>query len=319
MHSDPNSQWQLRGPSCLDDAALLSFLLTRGGAPGPQTFALAGRVLNAAQGLAGLTQAREGELCAVPGIGPSRARRLMALVELSRRMSEQPIRRGEPCVAPDQVYRMVRGRLRDQRQESFWILMLDTRARPLELLEVARGGRNTVSVGPAEVFEPALRAGAAQLVLIHNHPSGDPEPSPLDRLMTKRLEAAGELMGITVVDHVIIGRSRYSSMAERGLMQGNEADFRPGPAGTPCFAGEVRAVDFNGRRAPRPIQERARPSVETQLSLAFERERTAWQLPEQLPLPYLLQGRLPFASCDASSPTEADTDPGSWGAVSDAG
>jgi len=308
MHSDPDTQWQLRGPASLDDAALLSFLLTRGGAPGPETLGLAGRVLDAEGGLAGLGHARQGELCAIPGIGPSRARRLLALVELSRRLAERPVAAGERCLDPNQVYRMVRGRLRDRRQESLWLLMLDQRGRRIELLEIARGGRNTVSVAPAEVFEPAIRAGATQLVLIHNHPSGDPEPSRQDRLMTERLRAAGELLGILVVDHVIIGQSSYSSLSERGLWnEGPAASAAHSDFGI-CSAGELQVSDGRGSMKRRSPRSGRKSQPERHPKVALEDEPTPWLLPDQLPLPFLLQLRLPFASSDAPGSTLADDD-----------
>ena len=308
MHNDPTTQWQLRGPSCLDDASLLSFLLTRGGAPGQRALALAGRVLDTEGGLAGLRQSRQGELCEIPGIGPCRAQRLLALVELSRRLEERPVRAGERCLSPDIVYRMVRGRLRDRRQESLWSLMLDQRGRRLELLEIARGGRNTVSVSPAEVFEPALRAGAAQLILIHNHPSGDPEPSAADRKMTERLRAAGDLLGVVVVDHVIVGQSSYSSLSERGLWHEGPTDWTEKSARAACTAGEIQVSDAGGGLVQsggrtRPAQEAAKKP-----KLSLEDEPTPWVFPDQLPLPFLLQLRLPFASSDAISSTLAGTD-----------
>jgi DNA repair protein RadC len=318
MHSDPDTQWQLRGPTCLDDAALLSFLLTRGGAPGHSTLDLAARVLDVGGGLGGLRHARQGELCEIPGIGPSRAKRLLALVELSRRLSEHPVPEGERCLAPDVVYRMVRGRLRDCRQESLWSLMLDQRGRRIELLEIARGGRNTVSVSPAEVFEPALRAGAAQLILIHNHPSGDPEPSPQDRQMTERLRAAGDLLGILVTDHVIIGRSSYSSLVERGLWHEGRTDWATRSGAVVCSASELQVSDAGETAKHTTRHPPARASAESaqRVGVALEDEHTPWVLPDQLPLPFLLQLRLPFASCDAPSATQADTDPRSWGELS---
>jgi DNA repair protein RadC len=275
-------------------------------------------VLDIGGGLTGLCHARQGELCEIPGIGPSRAKRLLALVELSRRIAERPVITGEMCVEPDRVYRMIRGRLRDRREESFWLLMLDSQGRHIELLEVARGGRNTVSVSPVEVFEPALRAGAAQLILIHNHPSGNPEPSRQDRLMTERLRAAGDVLGITVIDHVIIGRSSYSSLAERGLWDDRDRPSGHRSEAAVCTASDLRTCDASdqpGHRPPRvPRQDRSSSPGHPSL----EDEPTPWLLPDQLPLPFLLQLRLPFASCDAFSPTMADTDPRSWGEISDA-
>lgn len=304
MTLDPDTQWLLRGPRCLDDATLLSFLLTRGGAPGPSTLRLASLVLERGGGLLGLPRAREGELCEVPGIGPSRARRLLALVELARRLDERPVLRGEPCADPDSIYRLVRGQLRDRRQESLWVLLLDSRGRRLDLVEVARGGRNAVTVTPAEVFEPALREGAAQLVLIHNHPSGDPEPSPQDQVLTERLQSAGELLGVTVADHIVVGGASYSSLAERGLLRWPPTGFDPAPTGL-----EARDLECSDGAAcpamPQPTNAEAEPSADVKL----QNEATPWVLPEQLPLRFLWQLGLPFGgpALGGGAPTQEDT------------
>jgi hypothetical protein len=196
--------------------------------------------------------------------------------------------------------------------------MLDQRGRRIELLEIARGGRNTVSVAPAEVFEPALRAGAAQIVLIHNHPSGDPEPSPQDRQMTERLRAAGDLLGILVADHVIIGHSSYSSLVERGLWHGDRTDWATRSSALVCSASELQVSDGGGatKHATKRPPPRASAKSAQRVGVSLEDEHTPWVLPDQLPLPFLLQLRLPFASCDAPSATLADTDPRSWGDLS---
>ena len=298
MHRDPDSWWRLRGADSLDDTALLSFLLTRGGAPGPSTVGLAQAVLGKAGGLAGLPRMGEAEFCTVPGVGPSRARRLLAFVELARRLSERPVPRGADCSNPESIYRMVRGRLLERRQETLWVLLLDARGRKIELLELARGGRNAVSVSPAEVFERGIREGASQLVLIHNHPSGDPEPSPQDRGLTQRMQRAGEILGVAVVDHIIVGRNSYCSLAARGLLPGegsSRCDLRDEGS-----AHELRASD-GGRTALLDRRE--------QRTRLRDEETTAWVFPEQLPLPFQ-QGDLAWFDCGRAGDTlDAGTDP----------
>ena len=305
MHSDPNSQWDLRGPECLDDLSLLSFLLTRGGAPGPGALQVAGHVLEALGGLPGLMSACEAELCSVRGIGPSRARKLVALTQLARRAIEEPLRPGEVCSDPERVHRFVRGRLGHQRTESLWVLLLDDHARLIRQLEVARGRRNAVSVTPSDIFEPALRAGAAQVILVHNHPSGEIEPSRLDRALTERLVAAGDLLGIRVTDHLVVSLCNYSSLAELGLMGASIPGFLPEPASSQYTAGEVTPLDSVYDRAlPHGVSNAKQGVAEEQNNL--EDEETVWQLPEQLSIPFLRQLELPLESKKECSPTWDD-------------
>ncbi|MCP4868394.1 MAG: DNA repair protein RadC [Proteobacteria bacterium] len=216
MYEDPDTRLAQLGASSLADAELLSFLLTRGGAPGEHALGTARRVLEAATDLPHLAAMGEGELIEVPGIGPVRARRVVALAALARRISERPWPRGEAYTGPRKVYESLRGRLGTERAEVFLVVLLDSRLRKLRELEVCRGGRNSVSVLPRDVLEPALREGASALVVVHNHPSGDPTPSGEDIALTHRLAAASDLLGVALHDHVIIGDGRFASLAELG-------------------------------------------------------------------------------------------------------
>jgi len=216
MYDDPDTRLAHLGADSLSDSELLSFLMTRGGAPGEAALGTARRVLEAATDLPHLAAMGEGELIGVPGIGPVRARRVLALAALARRISERPWPRGESYTGPRRVYESLRGRLGTERTEVFLVLLLDSRLRKLRELEVCRGGANAVSVLPRDVLEPALREGASALVVVHNHPSGDPTPSPEDLVLTERLGAAAELLGLALHDHVIIGDGRFCSLAELG-------------------------------------------------------------------------------------------------------
>jgi DNA repair protein RadC len=217
MTIDPTTRLDLLGPSRLGDDELLSFLLCRGAVPGPQALATA-RALLGNDDLATLIRRGSVELCDTHGVGPARARGLRALFELGRRMAENPLPRGAPCDNPQAVFESLRGRLGQARQESFVVLLLDSRLRMLSELEVCRGSANSVCVDPREVFGPAIRDGAAAVVLVHNHPSGDPTPSRADIELTERLFVAGELLGVEVIDHVIIGDGRFYSFAEEDGM-----------------------------------------------------------------------------------------------------
>ncbi len=225
MLDDPQTRLRDHGPDVLTDSELLSFLLTRG-APGPAAVTTARDLLQHAGSLAGLARLGERELVSVPGIGPGRASRVQALTAMAQRIAERPIARGAVFAGPRAIYEGVRVRLGRSQTERFLVVLLDARLRKLGEVQVCSGGRNTVSVLPCDVFEPAVRARASAVVLVHNHPSGDPTPSPEDVALTDRLAAAGDLLGISVQDHVVIGDGRFASMAEMGL-------FDPAPPGVP--------------------------------------------------------------------------------------
>jgi DNA repair protein RadC len=215
---DPDTRMSLVGPSALGDAELLSFLLTRGGPPGLGALDLARRVLSAVGGAQALPRSTEGSLQSVAGIGPARARRLLAAVFFAERMHERRVARGDRISAPSEVYEVLRGRARRATQEHFWVIALDARSRRLSMEEVARGGRSQVHVDVAQVFRTPLIEGADAVLVAHNHPSGDPAPSPQDLALTKRLAAAGELLGIDVLDHVIVGHDSWASLRELGYL-----------------------------------------------------------------------------------------------------
>lgn len=227
---DPGARLDLHGPDGLADAELLAFLLTRGGPPGAQAVDLARRVLARVGGLGALPRARESDLLLVPGVGPSRARRIRAVGTLALRMAERPLRRGALIDSPRQVYESLRGRCRRLRVEHFWVLALDARGRRLACEEVARGAPNRVHICPRDVFARAVADGASAVVLAHNHPSGDPTPSAEDLALTEELAHVGELLGITVRDHVIVGDGRFASLAELGHLPLEPAGFRRGAA-----------------------------------------------------------------------------------------
>ena len=246
MLVDPDRSLQTRGADSLDDAELLSFLFSRG-KPGEVAVEVARQLLHRAGGLAMLARLGEAELCSAPGIGPVKARRLLALLALAQRLAERPIPRGAVVDQPRAVYESLRARLGRATQERFVVLLLDARLRKLAEVEVCRGGRNAVSVLPRDVFEPALRQGASAVILVHNHPSGDPSPSEEDRVLTERLAAAGELLGVVVRDHVVVGDGRFSSMAELGHLPGAPVGFASKPeagssAAEPTALSEGRAV-----------------------------------------------------------------------------
>jgi DNA repair protein RadC len=159
-------------------------------------------------------------LDAAPGIGSARAAAVIAALELGRRLAAAPPAPGRRFLCSEDVFAVYHARLRHCPHESFLALALDRRSRCRRELTLARGSGGAVAVQTRDVFRELLAEGAAAVIFLHNHPSGDPSPSLEDRALTARLCAAGELLGLRVLDHVIIGDGRYASMADRGELGG---------------------------------------------------------------------------------------------------
>lgn len=215
----PREKLLQAGPAALGDTELLALVL-RTGHPSTQTSALdlARQLLNCFGTLRALGTATAAELCAVPGIGPAKAAELLAVGELARRLATTKLRPGERFTSSGAVFAHFHERLRAQRKEVFLTLLLDSKNRLLREVRVSEGSLNASIVHPREVFAPVVRESAAAVLLVHNHPSGDPTPSREDLELTGRLREAGELMGVRVLDHVIIGHGCYVSLADRGLL-----------------------------------------------------------------------------------------------------
>lgn len=157
-------------------------------------------------------------LTSVPGIGRARAVVIHAALELGRRMAIETRQEGMSVRSPRDVYRLFAPRLEDLPVEEFHVAVLDAQHRVERDITITRGILNSSLVHPREVFREAIAERAAALILIHNHPSGDPTPSDDDRAVTDQLVAAGRLLDIPVHDHIIVGRGRYTSFAEAGLL-----------------------------------------------------------------------------------------------------
>jgi DNA repair protein RadC len=149
-------------------------------------------------------------------IGRAAAARVFASLELGMRAAGLPVQRGRALRGPADVHGLFGPRLRHLLQEEFHVVLLDTRHRLISTSLVTRGTADTSLVHSREVFREAVREGASAVILVHNHPSGDPRPSPEDRTVTRQLSEAGLVVGIPVLDHIIVGDGRYVSMAEEG-------------------------------------------------------------------------------------------------------
>jgi DNA repair protein RadC len=184
------------------------------GTRGKSASALAESILGSVGGLASLARATPRELVAVSGVGSARATRIVAGFHLCRRAIEMQLPTGDAVRAPEDVYRRLRPRMSGLAQEIFVVLALDVRNVIIDEIEVARGHLCGVDVHPREVFRPLIRQAAAAAIVAHNHPSGDPTPSGEDLALTRRLRQVGDLVGIPVLDHIVIGASEYRSLAE---------------------------------------------------------------------------------------------------------
>lgn len=211
---DRRDRLSIYGPSALSDVELVSLILG-----GRDAMSLARNVIESVDGLSGLLDAMALEIGTLPGVGPSRASSLVAAVELGRRLDAVRRVRGRTLRRPAEVADFVRGRLRGAQQEHFLAIGLDSRQRVKIIRTVAIGSLSQVEVHPREIFRPLVRAGVHSCVLVHNHPSGDAEPSQADVDLTLRMVDVGRLMGIPVLDHVILTDSEpLVSMAALGLM-----------------------------------------------------------------------------------------------------
>lgn len=211
----PRERLDQKGARALADAELLALVL-RTGDRRHDAWTIARAALDRFGGLAGLAAATGPALEAMPGLGPAKSASLRAAIELARRLVDEPLERGQPIRSPADVQRHFRGCLRDLQRESFHVLLLDGRHRLIATEQVSVGTLTASLVHPREVFRDAIRSAAAALVLVHNHPSGDPSPSAEDRTVTERLRSAGLLLGIRVLDHVIVADSGYFSFREAG-------------------------------------------------------------------------------------------------------
>lgn len=193
------------------DEALLSLVVGESGAP---------RVCAAVpEGAEGLWSLSAEDLMRLEGVGPASAARLLACLEMGRRATSARAG-GRPSVStPEDVVALCGPRLRGLDREHFLTLALNTKNRLLKIIEVSVGSLNASIVHPRELFKDAIRVSSASVVVVHNHPSGDPTPSGADIQLTRRLMKAGDVLGIEVLDHVVIGDAgEFSSLRESGLM-----------------------------------------------------------------------------------------------------
>jgi DNA repair protein RadC len=209
----PREKLMQYGPARLSNSELLAIIL-RSGKKGENVVDLSNKILKKfkAENLPAISF---GELKTFPGLGPAKACEILACFELGKRLLKG--KAAEFYLKPEDVYKELRD-IRDHKKEHFVIFFLDSRNQEIRRDVISVGSLNASLVHPREVFEPAVKNLAAQVILAHNHPSGDTEPSENDLELNKRLVEAGKILGIEVIDHVIIAKNGYLSFKEKGIL-----------------------------------------------------------------------------------------------------
>ncbi len=214
----PRERLIAHGPDSLSDAQLIAIILRTGGS-GKSAIDLALEILDRCRTLKGVEQASLSEFSAVTGMGPAKAAQLKAALELGRRLFSEHGPDGPVFSAGKDVFSHFYPRLRNRKKEVFCCAMLDVKNRLIREVKVSEGTLTSSLIHPREAFRDAIKESAASVIFVHNHPSGDPEPSREDILITEKLEAAGETVGIRVLDHVIVGEGKFTSMREKGHLR----------------------------------------------------------------------------------------------------
>ncbi len=210
----PRERLRSVGAANLSLGELLTLLVGSGSGGSPASV-VGDRILALAEGsLSRLATFDVSFLERIPGVGSATAARVLAALELGRRAAASPLTAGDHIRGPADVFARMGPRLRDCRQEEFHALMLNSRHRVIREVLVTRGLLDSSLIHPREVFRPAVGEGAAGIILVHNHPSGDPTPSAEDRAVTKQLAEAGRALGIPILDHVVVGAGAYASLAD---------------------------------------------------------------------------------------------------------
>ena len=219
LEERPREKMLTKGAQALSNGELLAILL-RTGTKNDSVLRVAERVLKKYEelGVAALGCVAPQELLRVKGIGPVKAVTIVAAVELGKRLSGLASANKPVIHAPGDVAKLLMARLRYEPREHFIIVLLSTKNHVLAMPTISIGSLNASIVHPRELFREAINYSAAAVILVHNHPSGDPTPSSEDTLLTKKLVEAGKILEIHVLDHIIIGDNKYVSLKEKGII-----------------------------------------------------------------------------------------------------
>ena len=217
----PYERCERFGASNLTDSELLAVLL-RTGTRGENALQLADKILHpvfSQKGVLNLHQWTYEQLMQIKGIGKVKAIQILCLAELSRRLAKATAQEGLNFSNPASIARYYMEDLRHANQEQMKLLLLNTKSGLIGETEISKGTVNSAVTSPRELFVEALQKNAVSIVLLHNHPSGDPTPSKEDVLITRRIQEAGRLIGVELLDHIVIGDNCYVSLREKGLVR----------------------------------------------------------------------------------------------------
>jgi len=212
----PRERLAALGAQALSSAELLAILL-RVGMPGENAVQVGQRLLNRFGGLSGIHRAPFEEMLNERGLGEAKAAQIKAAIELGRRLTLETPEAKPTINSPADAAALVQYEMSALEQEHLRVILLDTRNHVLDIVEVYKGSVNSSQVRVGEVFKSALRRNASAVIIAHNHPSGDPTPSPDDVAVTRAFVQAGKLLDLEVLDHLVIGQGRWVSLKERGL------------------------------------------------------------------------------------------------------
>lgn len=216
-HERPRERLIQSGDEHLTDAELLGIVI-RDGTQNYSAVDLAQKLLSEYGDFRRLSMASIGELCKIKGIGPARAAQIKASLAIAKRFSTTSVKPLQQCKCSSDIFGHFHERLRGKKQEIFLVVLLDNKNRIIKEITISTGSLTSSIVHPREVFNPAIKESAASVIFVHNHPSGDPEPSKEDIQITQRLLEVGNVVGIKVLDHIIIGNGCFVSFKDKGLL-----------------------------------------------------------------------------------------------------
>ena len=211
----PRERLLEKGADALTEAELLAIII-RDGTRKESALDLARRLLQKFGGLRDLSEKSIAELRTVSGIGPARAAQVKAALALATRLGSDALRPGRKFTNSNDVFTHFHPALRSEKQECFLCVLLDVKNRVLRHVKISTGGLSAAMVNPRDILKAAVAESASAIIVIHNHPSGDPEPSADDLHVTRRIKEACELTGIRLLDHIIVGEEGYTSLADLG-------------------------------------------------------------------------------------------------------
>jgi DNA repair protein RadC len=217
LNERPRERLLKLGSEALSAQEILALILGRG-IKGESVMMTSQKLLSRFGSLKSIANASIEELIETRGIGPAKAAQIKAALELSKRLESDAGEKPQPVLkSPEDVAAVMRSKLKGKKKEHFWLICLDTRNRLINWKPVSIGSLDTSIVHPREAFKEAVSSSAASVIFVHNHPSGDPEPSKEDIELTKRLVKAGEIIGIDVLDHIIVCDKSYLSLKAKNL------------------------------------------------------------------------------------------------------